>query len=185
MAVKLSEVNGVSNSTNLKYVADEESEKNDIPAEDKIQGTEVLVIESGKTYRMNSSGEWVQKSGSGGSGLPDYSAANDGDVLAISSGSPAWSAPSGGGILFVEATADHDTGAETLNKTWNEIHAAGFAIVELDKMLCPTIRIKGNSREGFTVVIAYVDELDGTITPYAFYNEDDPDGDLVYTPEEP
>lgn len=68
MAIKLSEVNGVSNSTNLKYVADEESEKNDIPAEDKIQGTEVLVIESGKTYRMNSSGEWVQKSGSGGGG---------------------------------------------------------------------------------------------------------------------
>ena len=124
--------------------------------------------------------------GGGGSGLPDYSAANDGDVLAISSGSPAWSAPSGGGgILFVEATEDYDTGAETLNKTWNEIHAAGFAIVEFDHMLCPTIRIKGNSRDGFTVVIAYVDELDGTITPYAFYNEDDPDGDLVYTPEEP
>ena len=29
----------------------------------------------------------------GGSGLPDYSAANDDDVLAITSGSPAWTAP--------------------------------------------------------------------------------------------
>ena len=90
MAVKLSEVNGISNSTNLKYVADEESEKNDIPVEDKIQGTEVLVIESGKTYRMNSSGEWVQKSGSGGSGsdLPAVTSADNGSVLEVING--AW-----------------------------------------------------------------------------------------------
>ena len=90
MAVKLSEVNGISNSTNLKYVADEESEKNDIPAEDKIQGTEVLVIESGKTYRMNSSGEWVQKSGSGGGGggsdLPSVTAEDNGDLLGVVNG---------------------------------------------------------------------------------------------------
>ena len=92
MAIKLSEVNGVSNSTNLKYVADEESEKNNIPAEDKIQGTEDLVIESGKTYRMNSSGEWVQKSGSGGGGggsdLPSVTAEDNGDVLTVVNG--AW-----------------------------------------------------------------------------------------------
>lgn len=99
MAIKLSEVNGVSNSTNLKYVADEESEKNDIPAEDKIQGTEVLVIESGKTYKMNSNGEWILKSGSGGgsgSGLPAVTVADNGDVLTVVNGAWDKAAPSGG-----------------------------------------------------------------------------------------
>ena len=97
MAVKLSEINGISNSTNLKYVADEESEKNDIPAEDKIQGTEVLVIESGKSYKMNSNGEWIQKSSSGGGGsdLPSVTAADNGDVLTVVDGAWAKATPSG------------------------------------------------------------------------------------------
>ena len=35
--------------------------ENDIPDENKIQGTEILVIENGKTYRMNSDLEWIEK----------------------------------------------------------------------------------------------------------------------------
>lgn len=61
MAIKLLAVNGVKNERILKYMVDIEDEKNDIPDENKIQGTEVLVIENGKTYRMNSNLEWVEK----------------------------------------------------------------------------------------------------------------------------
>lgn len=61
MAIKLLAINGVENERILKYMVDIEDEKNDIPDENKIQGTEVLVIENGKTYRMNSNLEWVEK----------------------------------------------------------------------------------------------------------------------------
>lgn len=39
----------------------------------------------------------VPAGGGGGSGLPDYSEASDGDVLSIEDGMPAWKEPSGGG----------------------------------------------------------------------------------------
>lgn len=68
MAIKLSKVNGINNNRDLIYIVDEENEKNNIPDQDKVQGTEVIVVEDGKTYKMNSSGEWIQKSGSNGGG---------------------------------------------------------------------------------------------------------------------
>ena len=61
MAIKLLAVNDVENERMLKYIVDTEDEKNNIPDENKIQGTEVLVIKNGKTYRMNSVLEWIEK----------------------------------------------------------------------------------------------------------------------------
>lgn len=60
-----------------------------------------------------------------GSSLPDYSQANDGDVLSIENGAPAWKDPSGGGggdggVFVVEMDAQ----TSTLNKTWQEIYDA-------------------------------------------------------------
>ena len=66
--------------------------------------------------------EAIAQNKGGESGLPDYSAANDGDVLAISSGSPAWTAPSGGGGGVFVVNLNVQTG--TLDKTWQEIHDA-------------------------------------------------------------
>lgn len=65
-----------------------------------------------------------------GGGLPDYSDANDGDVLSIdSNGDPAWAQPSGGGggILYVTLSWDDNAGADggyVLDKTYAEIHEA-------------------------------------------------------------
>ena len=61
MAIKLLTVNGIENERIVKYIVDIEDEKNNIPNKDKIQGTEILVIENGKTYRMNSNLEWIEK----------------------------------------------------------------------------------------------------------------------------
>ena len=61
MAIKLLTVNGVENERIVKYMVDTEDEKDNIPNEDKTQGTEVIVIEGGKTYRLNSSLEWIEK----------------------------------------------------------------------------------------------------------------------------
>ena len=61
MAIKLLSVNGIENSRIVKYIVDTEDEKDNIPEEDKVQGTEVLVIEENVNYRMNSDGEWVKK----------------------------------------------------------------------------------------------------------------------------
>lgn len=61
MAIKLLAVNDVENERMLKYIVDIETEKNDIPDSDKVQGTEIFVVQGGKTYRMNSNLEWVEK----------------------------------------------------------------------------------------------------------------------------
>lgn len=61
MAIKLLAINGKPNERVVKYIVDTEDEKNNIPAGDKVFGTEVEVVASGKTYRMNSSLEWIEK----------------------------------------------------------------------------------------------------------------------------
>lgn len=65
-----------------------------------------------RTYKMLLGD--IEAGGSGG--LPDYSEANDGDVLEIENGEPAWAAP--GWILICTET----NGA--LDKTWQEIYDA-------------------------------------------------------------
>lgn len=68
-------------------------------------------------------GEPVAPSGGGG-GLPDYSEASDGDVLAIEDGAPAWKEPSGGGgaLILTRGNGNVVTGA-----TAAEIRAAAAA----------------------------------------------------------
>ena len=72
MAIKLLSVNGIENSRIMKYIVDIEDEKDNIPEEDKVQGTEVLVIEGGKRYRLDYNLQWVEikTTGGGGSGGP-------------------------------------------------------------------------------------------------------------------
>ena len=90
MAIKLLAVNDVYNIREAKYMVDEENEKDLIPNEDKVQGTKVLVIKGSKEYRMDSAGNWVEivkgGGGSGGSDLPDVTAADNGKVLGVVSG---------------------------------------------------------------------------------------------------
>lgn len=61
MAIKLLTINGKPNERIVKYIVDTEDEKNSIPIEDKVFGTEVEVVASGKTYRINSALEWVER----------------------------------------------------------------------------------------------------------------------------
>lgn len=89
MAIKLLAVNDVYNIREAKYMVDEENEKDLIPNEDKVQGTKVLVIKGSKEYRMDSAGNWVEivkgGGGSGGSDLPDVTAADNGKILQVNS----------------------------------------------------------------------------------------------------
>lgn len=61
MSIKLLSVNGIENIRVAEYIVDTEDEKDNIPDEDKVQGTKVFVVEGGNTYRMNSNLEWVEK----------------------------------------------------------------------------------------------------------------------------
>ena len=71
--------------------------------------------------------------GSGGSGLPSTDSASAGDVLTLNnSKDPQWATPSGsgGGVLVVHATfGDAEI---TLDKTWQEIYDADYAVVHLN-----------------------------------------------------
>lgn len=66
MAIQLLSINDVYNIKISKYIVDTDDELNSIPIQDKTPGTEVLVIETGKTYRLNSSLEWIEKNDGGG-----------------------------------------------------------------------------------------------------------------------
>ena len=71
------------------------------------------------------------ESGGGGSGLPDYSEASEGDVLSIdSNGDPAWAAPSGGGggdsiyTVVISIIYSPDTGEMTASVTKGDFATA-------------------------------------------------------------
>lgn len=61
MAIKLLSVNGVDNSKVAEYIVDLESEKDNVPIDDKIFGTRCFVCESGKRYRLDSGLNWVEE----------------------------------------------------------------------------------------------------------------------------
>lgn len=61
MSIKLLSVNGIENIRAAEYIVDTEDEKDNIPDEDKVQGTKVFVVENSKSYKMNSSLEWIEK----------------------------------------------------------------------------------------------------------------------------
>lgn len=88
-----------------------------------------------RTYKMLLGD--IEAGGSGG--LPDYSEANDGDVLEIENGEPAWAAP--GWILICTET----NGA--LDKTWQEIYDAMNSSV-----LCVSCTKDENDVEGFVSI---------------------------------
>ena len=113
MAIKLLTVNDVYNIREAKYLVDTEAEKDGIPEQDKVQGTQVLVIEGSKRYRMNSAGEWVEmiQSGggsSGGSDLPDVTAADEDKILQVN-GYGEWVANSLPTHTYVLTYADGST----------------------------------------------------------------------------
>lgn len=68
MAIKLLAINEKPNERVVKYIVDTEDEKNNIPTGDKVFGTEVEVVASGKTYRMGSDLSWTEISNGSGSG---------------------------------------------------------------------------------------------------------------------
>lgn len=87
--------------------------------------------------------------GGGGSSLPSTETASAGDVLSLDDNKePQWAAPSGsgGGVLVV-----HDVDG-TLDKTWQEIADAGFAILSIEKDIGITCRI--NHSDGYNVTFA-------------------------------
>lgn len=101
--------------------------------------------------------------GSGSGGLPDYSEANDGDVLTIDNGEPVWAAP--GGILVITATEG------TLDKTWREISDAITA-----KNLCLIFESYGTDDNSMLVVTAVYNDseqylVNTTGQPYATATE--------------
>lgn len=94
-------------------------------------GTVITTAGFGTMKQLGSDGHWatLNTGGGGGSGLPDYSEASEGDVLSIdSNGDPAWAPPSGGGgnVLVVETTNSSGTYSDA-TATSTEIYAAADA----------------------------------------------------------
>lgn len=92
-------------------------------------GTQLFCMDSKKTYIFDKAGatwyEYVDPDApSGGGGLPEVSAEDNGDVLAVVDG--AWAKAASGGSVLV---CNLDTQTMTFDKTWQEIHDAGFAVV--------------------------------------------------------
>ena len=82
------------------------------------------------------SSNWVEFEGTGVS-LPVVTPDDNGDVLTVVNGAWAKAAPSGGGALI--AHMDDATGA--LDKTWQEIYEANFAVLAFNgeaSILCAT-----------------------------------------------
>ena len=80
----------------------------------------------------------ARNGGGGSSSLPEVTSDDNGDVLTVVEGAWAKAAPSGGGGVLV-VHMDDDTGA--LDKTWQEIADAGFAVLTFNgeaSILCAT-----------------------------------------------
>lgn len=94
------------------------------------------------------------KGGGGGAGLPEVTSEDNGDVLTVVEGEWAKAAPTGGGVLVVTDTEG------TLNKTWQEINDAKFAVA----IVPPPVG------EGFTVYV--LNECIHGITYDVMFNSD-------------
>jgi len=136
MAIKLKTVNGINNIRAAVYIADDETEKNNIPDEDKVQGTEIEIITGNKRYRMNSNGEWIeiiQGGGSGGSDLPDITTTDNGRVLGVVNGKwdkmdapdglPSVTISDSGKILQVDSTGNWSIGTNLIEHDYTITYA--------------------------------------------------------------
>lgn len=61
MAIQLLSVNNAYNIKVSKYLVDTYDELSQIPVQDKTPGTQALVIETNKKYKLNSSLEWIEQ----------------------------------------------------------------------------------------------------------------------------
>lgn len=108
--------------------------------------------------------------GGGSGGLPDYSEANDGDVLAIENGEPTWAAP-GGRVLV----ANVDPQTYTLDKTWAEIDAAPFAVAKINdgtnNLTMPVLSTNSASSNSFKVFCFYL-EAQSSVMVFEATSED-------------
>ena len=107
MAIQLIKQNSKFNNLHQHFYIDNLSDLDSIENEYKCQMGDVAELPDGMQYQRHSDDfqgtlwEYWQGGGSGGSDLPDYSEASEGDVLSIENSEPVWKAPSGGSGLQI------------------------------------------------------------------------------------
>ena len=152
VAMVKDEETGKTHFSQLKWkklgTVEDESESESESEETEPQLVYEFMFESGDLFVAYAADEYPALDGdelqmlsddSSSGGLPDYSQASNGDVLAISSGEPTWTTPSGGGsggggVLFVHETVTEE-GEETvctLDTTYADIAAAGFCVLDAE-----------------------------------------------------
>lgn len=104
-------------------------------------------------------------SGGGGAGLPEVTAADNGDVLTVVEGAWAKADAPSGGALVIGINYDEQAEIQSLNKTWQEIYNAmssgrGAIIVnEVDEMAWIVVNIFVNT-EATPPIYALTDSYD-------------------------
>ena len=91
----------------------------------------------------------------------------------------------GGGVLIVTATSDGETNTSTLNKTWQEIYDADFAVIhseftdvetgEITLQKSPAVSVEYDQNEGYSVGV-----LVGGVSINSYHTESS-SGYPVYT----
>lgn len=130
MAIQLLKENDRFNTYHQHFLIDGSDDLTSLEANYKCQMGDIVEAVDGTRYIRHSdeySGDLWEEAGSsssGGSGLPNYSEANNGDVLSIEDGEPAWKEQSGGDMFVVTLLQDDATTKWTADKTYAEIMAA-------------------------------------------------------------
>ena len=117
----------------LRYIEAAGLSTDQKPSVNIVTGSKFLEVDTGKQYAYDEiGGEWYEMAGSssGGSFNPDITSPQDGDTLVYNAAQSKWvnGAASGGGVLVVNLVMNQD-GNNTLDKTWQEIFDADYAII--------------------------------------------------------